>query len=239
MLYSYGLLILVLFSSALHAQESSPSGETPYVDQQMALIYFPSQLSFWNMTYGESARQEVFLRQGDEHTFSIKSIESSSDFLVATHEDTGGVQKRTYTVNVTLSAEAPVGSFAETLTIVTDHPKHSTIKLPIYGNILDGIALDPQAFGIKLNYFKRQGMGMIRITSTGNSPFEVKGISSSYPPVKAALVAGEECCSHIIGVVIRDPEKKINKPTRATLHVETTSSQGLIVIPVLIDVPSL
>ena len=233
------LLLLPLFAISAFAADARVRNEiSPQVYNQ-AIIVFPTQLSFWNSSEGESLQQSIHLRQGDEHRFAIKELKVSGDFLRAESESLAQLAKKAHTVVVSLAENSPTGPISEVLTIITDHPSQPVLKLPIYGNVLDGIEIDPQVFGIKLNYYKRKGVGMIKITSTENIPFEVKGISSSYPPLKAALVAGEECCSHIIGVAISDPERKVSKPTRATLHVETTSSQGLIVIPVLIDVPSL
>ncbi len=228
---------LFLFCFLSFSQASDQRDMNRVVSDTTYIFYFPTQLSFWNSTQGKEFESKLHLRQGDENSFFVKSVETSSQFITAELLNADRGISRAYSIRVVLSGDMPPGPFTEELKIITDHPYESAITVPILGNVLDGLVLDPQNFGMRLNYFKRQASGMIKITSLKGEAFEIKQVGSSFPGMKAAVIPSEECCSHIIGVVVSDKEKLITKPTTAVLHIETTSKQGMVIVPVLIEAP--
>jgi hypothetical protein len=223
------LLLLCIISFSAYSQASA---------EPSPVIIFPDTLTFWNVAEKSSFTKKIHLRQSGETSFSIKSVTTTSDVVSAKIIDHSGKQRTTYSLEVTFHADLSPGAFEEFINIETDLPDNPILKVPVQGNILDGLVLDPPAFGIRLQYPSRKGMGVLKIESTSGEKFEITDISASSQLLKVEAVPMEEgCCGYYIWAYIDDPEFTITRPQNSTLHVKTTSQQGLLVIPVLISIP--
>lgn len=203
-------------------------------EEPAGIHLFPESLLFWNIAQGDQPERKLFVRQGDGHRVKILSVKSMGGAIEAKVVESSGLQKMAHTIDVKLKLLAAGSAIEDAVIIETDHPDFPLLLVPVKGNVLDGITVDPQSFGMIVNRQTHLATGAIQISSTDNSEFEITEITTSMPTLHTKVVPMEECCGYFVAVLLNDSEQHISKPQQATLHINTTSKQGVIVIPVML-----
>jgi hypothetical protein len=204
------------------------------------ILYFPEQLIFWNVAAGSKRTAAIHLRQNDEHLFNVESIESTSEYVKAKLANTGGEDRRVFTIDINLSSGAPPGIQQGMVSIKTDHPDKPSISVPISWNVLDGVTVDPPAFGLRLTHSRRKAGGVIAFSSTAKQNFEIVNVESQLPGLITDIKPMNDCCGYYIAVLVDDGEFNIRHSAQSSLIIHTTlAGQNKIIVPVTITAPIL
>lgn len=225
--------ILLLLLSGFSLAEPSPS---TVIDNKAAIIHFPEKLTIWNISPGDNQKRRIFLRQGGKENFSITDIEVSNSMIEILSREQGGKQQQTYVVTFQVDGDGQSGPFEEVVTLHTTHPQHPVITVPVNGNILSEMVVDPPALSMRLGVVDRSATGFIKLTSGINKSFEITDVRISHPSVIADIKPAKECCGYYIAILVEDKEQTIKKPLQAYLRLQTDASQQVVLIPLLINV---
>jgi Protein of unknown function (DUF1573)/Flagellar-associated PapD-like len=151
------------------------------VRQQVAAT--PAQVDFGNVRKGTELTREVKIEDlTGKQKFQVGPITNSNPAIKVTQEK-GKDGKPTGTLQVVLDKSMPVGTFDDTINIVTNRVP---IQVDVFGTVTGDLSLDPAqvSFGIV-----PKGQDVVRILKlTNNGPHDVRllNISSSAPSVSAA-----------------------------------------------------
>lgn len=116
---------------------------TLLVDIVHAVQVTPRQANFGDIIIGQGATTSVSIVPLERYQFEITSIESRREFYSAEHrwiETEDG--QRQLKLDVTLDAGAPLGRHADAITLNTDHPEMTVLKVPVIANIMSTIRVD-------------------------------------------------------------------------------------------------
>jgi hypothetical protein len=151
------------------------------VRQQVAAT--PAQVDFGNVRKGTELTREVKIEDlTGKKNFQVGPITNSNPAIKITQEK-GKDGKPTGMLQIVLDKSMPVGTFDDTVNVVTNRVP---IQVDVFGTVSGDLSLDPAqvSFGIV-----PKGQDVVRILKlTNNGPHDIKllDISSSAPSVSAA-----------------------------------------------------
>ncbi|MCB1036593.1 MAG: hypothetical protein KDD47_22400, partial [Acidobacteria bacterium] len=134
----------------------------------------------------------------DSNDFKILSVTAPYSFMKASFHEAKEEEKdengkgRQWRVDLSMSADAPVGALTKHLEITTDHPKQKSVKIPISGFVRPVMAVSPPTAdfrNIDQSETKRTNL-LVRNFATEN--IKVTKVESNLENLKAFLVAVEE-----------------------------------------------
>jgi TolB protein len=103
---------------------------------QKALAVFPKSVYFADVVKGDTVSKTIKLMQLDQIPLHLERIETNTPFLSA--HFTQHKNRNEYLITIKLrSATAPMGTFVELITLVTNSRKHRKIDIPVMGEIID------------------------------------------------------------------------------------------------------
>ncbi len=235
---SFALFFLCSFQSVLADEAVAQASASPA--QKASIFYYPRELEFWNVGLGDSRTAAIRVMQADAHPLSIHRIKTTSPYLSANLSQSGGTQRRTYSIDVTLEDNTPKGASEAQINILTDHPVNPEVTINVYWNVLDRFVVDPPEFGVRLTRSTRNAGGVIKVSSRTNQPFTIENVTSIYPGVMTDVKPMDECCGYYIAVLVSDPTFNTRQSERSTLVIHTDDEdQKMIVIPLMITAPML
>lgn len=152
----------------------------------------PSEVNFDKVKFGAEASREVTisdLTKGKD--FSLGDVTNASRDIKVTRQPRKD-HKPGAVLDVKLLAGMPIGSFDDTINIVTNR---QPIQVHVFGRVVGDLTLDPAqvSFGIVPH-----GQGVLRIlklSNAGAQPVKVTGVTSSNSSVAAKvepITAGKE-----------------------------------------------
>ncbi len=230
-LFAGGLFVMTFTSYQHYSTDENREVPPP-------IIFVPKKVMFWNLARGKDHFRTIFLRQGDEHELVLKGITTDNPLLNAEVINRGGRERKTYYLRVTLSKEAPPGPVSGVITIETDHPEMKTIRVPVVGNVLNGLVVSPSALLLRIRRSTREASGRIELLSTREDSFNILKVNSSLRNLRADIKPLSNKRGYLLNVLITDPDRVLKGITDAVIHIETDfKPQRLIVVPVGIVSP--
>lgn len=236
----YLLLCCCFFSAIAQASAAIEKDTADATAVPENIFYYPREIVHWNVKKGTSRKSTLFIRQADKHPIKIKRVKTSNEYIHAKISRSGGKEYKTYSIDIDLSKNAPVGSVEGMVSILTDHPLTPELNIPIFWNVLDDMEVDPPAFGVRLTRGTRNAGGVIKIASLTQEKFTIKKIDVLFPGVTTDIKPMKECCGYYIAVLVSDPEFKIRKSEQSSFVIHTThKKQKMIVVPLMVTAPTI
>jgi len=152
----------------------------------------PEFVYFGDIGKGETVARTLKLIQIGEDELRLNRLEVAEKYFTARVSRLEGGQNKGFQIDVILGANAPVGRFAEAMTLHTNLKKHPRIDIPLYGNVLGRIRVKPQM--MSLGTLKKGSVAPARleVACTDHNGFSVMKAVPSAPCLAADVTRLED-----------------------------------------------
>ncbi len=191
-------------------------------------VVIPRFLYFGDVEKGQEVVRVVKLVRIGSEAFALHKIDSSAHFLSVSHSRLKGERNEGMEIRVRLEPNAPVGKFAEVITLHTSRKKRPRIDVPVAGNVLGRISVTPQMLSMgalkkgetaarKLNVADKDGADLRIFAVDAGVPFissevaEVDGGAGFEISFTAAPNAPAGGMNGMITIQTDDPDQPIIK----------------------------
>lgn len=163
------------------------------------LVVEPGYARFTSFVHGEEAESQPQLLWADDFEgLEVTGVETPEPWIGASFrraaeaersEDGAGPQWR---IDVTLAPEAPVGPMADRVVVRTNHPRQTTIEIPVSGFVRPMVAVTPPRvdFG-RVDPSEEQQWGIL-VRNFGAEPLEIREVRSTVPGIDVDVEPLEE-----------------------------------------------
>lgn len=108
------------------------------------VLFTPGSVSFGDISFGQSAEQEVKVSHSGSSRWQIVDVRSANPhFEVELSNKATGGGRSFYTMKVRLKGDAPVGYLQDQLTIVTNDSYNSSLELNVDGRVVSPLSVSP------------------------------------------------------------------------------------------------
>lgn len=136
------------------------------------VVFEPWQVDFREVPQGRAAEQRVIVTHAGKADWQIVDVRSANPhFEVELLSENRAAGRVRYELLVRLLASAPAGHFQDELTFVTNDPKSGAITLPIQGQVLTPLTVNPASLFLGVLH---PGQAVTkRLVVRGTQPFRV------------------------------------------------------------------
>lgn len=160
------------------------------VRQQVAAT--PAQVDFGNLRKGSSATQTVTIKDlTGKKDFSVGPI-THSNHNISVVQEKGKDGKPGDVLKITLEKTMPIGSFDDTVNVVTNRVP---LQVDVFGKITGELSIDPAQVSFGIVPKGQSAERIVKLTNTGKRAIKLLKISSTQPSVYAdsqAIKPGKE-----------------------------------------------
>jgi len=140
----------------------------------------PASLYWVAETNVESLRSVELLYRPDLG-INIVDLESSSPSFTASVKPNNDAENPSYLIEIDYDGKLPVGTFRETLTVLTDNPEHQKLVVSIRGKVTGPVRIMPDTVNFGVVKDEVTLTRVVRVYSTKQEDFEVTGVEASSP----------------------------------------------------------
>lgn len=134
----------------------------------------------------------------DGNDFDVIGVDTPEPFITATFRPAKDDEKseqgkgRQWRVEIKLAADAPVGALRGYVTVKTNHPKQSAVKLPISGFVRPLLAVTPPVADFQEVEITAPLRTSMTVRNFASEEIHLTSVESSLPAVKAEIVPLED-----------------------------------------------
>jgi hypothetical protein len=153
----------------------------------------PQGLLFGDVDKGRTISKKVRAFDLAKDELQLKKIQFNENYFVVKIDKFRGLNNRGFELEVTLRPNIPVGSFSEIITLHTNLLKRPRLDIPVLGNIVGEIKVEPKAFS--LGSVKKGDVSSNKIIiSSETKTFKLTTITCNLPfiEVRIAPIRGEK-----------------------------------------------
>jgi hypothetical protein len=159
-----------------------------YIRQDM--VFNPGSVEFGKISHGESHARAAKILYAGRDDWSVVDVISNKPWMsVEVKQESRGLQKVTYEVQVKLDPSAPAGFFQDELIVVTNDRAMPRVPLRVSGELESALSISPQA--ILIGEVKPGEAIQRQIVVRSRTPFvidsiEAAGFDVTFEPIATA-----------------------------------------------------
>lgn len=145
------------------------------------VVFTPGSANFGAVDQGAPAERKLTLNYAGRNDWEIKEVKSPQSYITGAAVLTGrpGNGLVNYEVVVNLSADAPVGTLRELLTIVTNDDANPEVPLPVEARIESEFTFQPDL--LALGAVPVGQSKTVNLVVRGRKPFKIEKIEATNP----------------------------------------------------------
>lgn len=110
---------------------------------QPLLEFQPMAAAYFSVWAGDAAERSITIVNNDDRPLEIARIEPKGTHFQAKLKRTEGGKR--YELLITVPANTEPGRFMESVTLITDHPRHPAIRIPVNVLVKSDVYVNPEA----------------------------------------------------------------------------------------------
>jgi len=178
---------------------------------------------------GDDRTVKLKLLVEDPATVRIRQVRTSSPQVTARITDQPDDGEGELEVRM-LAGGRPYGKFEETVIVRTTSDTLPRLEIPVVGQMLGDIRLEPQAIGFQANTSPIE----VRVSSAGHRPFRITGIEDASGRLETSVVEEADGTAYTIRVGITSGSRPaVRGEFRGSLQIRTDrQDQPILELPV-------
>lgn len=179
---------------------------------------------------GESAQSSSqIIWSPDREDFNVLSVDSPYRFVTVSHHEAAsgerrsGVSGRQWTVDIALSANAPIGPLADFVVVHTDHPEQETLRIPISGFVRPVLTVTPRIADFGRRDLSEPQQASLEIKNLSSGDVTLEEATTDLDGLEAEIEAVEEGRRYTVVLTLKPGVAK--GPFEGTLTINTSSDR--------------
>ena len=185
------------------------------------LIVNPSSADLGTVDHGTAAEKRISVRYAGRQRLSIVDVRTGNPHLKASIVPTGGVQRASYDLLVTLDDEAPSGYIRDNLLLLTNHSQLRQIPVMVEARVMPEITLTPSS--LFLGVLKPGESVTKNIVVRGKRPFTIKSIQADREGIAFGATGDVAKVIHVVPVTIVAGEQAGALVHKVTIETDASS----------------
>ncbi len=192
------------------------------------LSVIPEENLLIHIQRGETWIQELKIISNDGKFFEIKGIESSSKFFTTTYKpiNQGKNESPGYELKIKVAPNIPLGRVEDIITIETDVPNASNLKLFLFGKIEGNISYYPDelVFYSHKKVNNGQASNTVHFIQSSGKPLRLEQVNTNNKNIIWGIIPVEQNKSCVLALVWKG--KNIDKQINGDLVI-VTNDEGM------------
>lgn len=147
----------------------------------------PEFLYFGEVDKGETVTKTLKLTQIGEQELKLNRVEVDGEYFANHVSSLEGERHRAFQIDVVLKTDAPVGRFADVITLHTNLRKRPRIDVPLYGAVMGRIRVKPQMLSFGTLRKGSVVANRLEVVSADHNGFDVVRVVPSPPFISAEV----------------------------------------------------
>ena len=197
------------------------------------LLVSTRRVEFGDVDANLGAMREIYIKDPGDGSLEVEEVVSDSPVLHASFVATGRGQgeERIFPVLLTLRPDLPLGAFEASITIVSNHPKEPSLRIPVFARVKGDIEVSREALFLGLVKRGEGASGTLSLRARTGAGFGVDSVRTSSDFITADLSSGDPRMDYVVTVGLSETAPP--GPVRGEVVIRTDSPrQPRIVVPV-------
>ena len=166
------------------------------------LLVSTRRIHFGDVDANLGAIREIYVKDPGDGSIVVTDVVSDSPFLQASVVATarGRGEERIFPVLLTLRPGLPLGAFEGGITVISNHPKEPSLRIPVFARVKGDIEVSPEVLFLG---FVRRGQSAsksVTLRARTGAGFGVDSVRTSSDFITADLSSGDPRMDYVVTV---------------------------------------